>query len=87
MDTPVPVEPSPKFQLIVSGDFPPVVVAVKVTGMFTIGVDGDTVKLVARGGGVDDPKISVIGVATASLGVRVVRAQLFSIMCRIENSS
>jgi len=62
-------------------------VAVKVTGRFTIGVEGDVVKLVFRGGGVEDPKISVIGAATASLGVRVVRAQLFSIVCRIENSS
>src|SRR5207245_9394325 len=38
-------------------------------------------------GGVDDPKISVIDEAAASLEVRVGRAQLFSIRCRIENSS
>lgn len=46
--------------------------------MFTIGVDGDVVKLVVRGGGVEDPKISIIGVAAASLAARVGRAQLFS---------
>jgi len=45
------------------------------------------VKLVVRGGGVEDPKISVIGAAAASLEVRVGRAQLLSIVCRIENSS
>ena len=61
--------------------------AVKVTGRFTIGVDGDVVKLVVRGRGVEDPKISVIGAAAASLEVRVGRAQLLSIVCRIENSS
>ena len=66
MEAPVPVEPSPKFQPIVKGDFPPVVVAVKVTGRFTIGVDGNAAKLVVRGGGVEDPKISVIGAAAAS---------------------
>src|SRR5207248_4397222 len=38
-------------------------------------------------GGFDDPKMSVIGAAAASLAVRVGRAQLFSIMCRTENSS
>ena len=37
--------------------------------------------------GVDDPRISVIDEAAASLEVRVGRAQLFSIRCRIENSS
>jgi hypothetical protein len=49
-----------------------------VTGRFTIGVDGDDVKLVVRGGGVEDPKISVIGAAAASSVARVGRAQLFS---------
>jgi len=39
------------------------------------------------GGGVDDAKISVIDEAAASLEVRVGRAQLSSIRCRIENSS
>jgi hypothetical protein len=63
------------------------VVAVKVTGEFTTGVDAETVKLVVSPGGVEVPKISVIGVAAASLAVRVGRAQLFSIRCRIENSS
>ena len=38
-------------------------------------------------GGVDDPKSSVIDEAAASLEVRVGRARLFSIRCRIENSS
>jgi hypothetical protein len=60
---------------------------VKVTGEFTTGVDGETVKLVVSPGGVEVPKISDIGVATASLAVRVGRAQLFSITCKIENSS
>ena len=48
-EAPVPVEPSPKFQLTVYGDVPPMVVAVKVTGVFTSGVLGDTVKLVESG--------------------------------------
>ena len=48
------------------------------TGRFTIGIDEDSVKLVVRGGGDDDPKISVIGAAAAS-AAKVGRAQLFSI--------
>ena len=86
-DAPIPVELSPKFQLIVKGDFPPVVVAVKVIGRFTIGVEGDVVKLVVRGGGVEIPKMSVIGVAAASLAAKVGSAQLFSIRRRVEYSS
>ena len=86
-DAPVPVELSPKLQLMVYGDFPPVVVAVNVTGRFTIGVDGDVMKLVLRGGGVEVPKMSVIGVAAASLAARVGSAQLFSIRRRVEYSS
>ena len=50
-EVPVPVAPSPKFQLIVYGAVPPVVVAVKLTGTFTNGVDGDVVNVVVRGGG------------------------------------
>jgi hypothetical protein len=79
MEAPVPVAPSPKFQLITYGEVPPVVVAVKVTDRFTTSVDGATVKLVVRGGGVEDPKISVIGTAAPSLAVRAGRAQLSSI--------
>ena len=59
-EAPAAVEPSPKFQLIVYGDDPPVVVELNVTGRFTIGVEGENVKLVASGGGVELPKISVI---------------------------
>ena len=84
---PVPVTPSPKFQLIVYGDFPPVVVAANATGRFTTGVDGDTVKPVDNGGGVEGPKMSVIGAAAASSAARVGRAQLFSIRRRVEYSS
>jgi hypothetical protein len=64
-----------------------VVVAVNVTALFTCGAEGETVKLVVCPGGVDVPKISVIGEAAASLAVRVGRAQLFSIKWRTENSS
>ena len=78
-DAPVPDAPSPKLQLKVYGGAPPVVVAVKETGRFTRRVEGETVKLVASGGGVDDPKISVMGKAAASLAVIVGKAQLFSI--------
>jgi hypothetical protein len=60
---------------------------VKLTGEFTTGFEGDTVKLVVSPGGVDVPKISAIVTAAASFAARVDRAQLFSIRCRIENSS
>jgi hypothetical protein len=63
------------------------VVAVKVTGEFTTGFDGETVKLVVSPGGIDVPKISVIDAAAASLPVKVDRPQLFSIKCKIEYSS
>jgi hypothetical protein len=45
----MPVVPSPKFQLTVYGEVPPVVTAVKVTGEFTDGLAGRKAKLVARG--------------------------------------
>lgn len=45
---PVPVAPSPKFQLIVYGPAPPVVTAVNVTGELMIGFEGRNVKLVDR---------------------------------------
>ena len=51
MEDPVPVEPSPKFQLMVYGEVPPIVVEVKVTGLFTTGLPGNTVKLVESGTG------------------------------------
>jgi hypothetical protein len=50
-EAPVPVEPSPKFQEREYGAVPPVVVAVNATGVFTIMLDGWTVKLVEGGGG------------------------------------
>jgi len=50
---PVPVVPSPKFQVTIYGDVPPVVTAVKATGVLTRGVDGRNVKLVDNGGGGD----------------------------------
>ena len=84
---PAPVVPSPKFQLKVYGEVPPVTLAVKVTGVLTAGLNGVKEKLVANGSGGLDPKISVIGAAAASLAVRVDRAQLFSSVWRIENSS
>ena len=45
----MPVVPSPKFQVTVYGEVPPVVTAVKVTGEFNDGLAGRKVKLVARG--------------------------------------
>lgn len=50
---PLPVAPSPKFQLTVYGAVPPVVVAVNVTGELMIGLEGRKVKLVEGGGGVE----------------------------------
>jgi hypothetical protein len=49
-EPPVPVVPSPKFQMIVKGSAPPVVIAVNVTGELTMGVAGRNVKLVDSGG-------------------------------------
>lgn len=43
--------PSPKFQLTVYGEIPPVVVDVKITGELTTGLEGRNVKLVDGGGG------------------------------------
>ncbi len=53
MELPVPDVPSPKFQVIEYGGVPPIVVAVNVTGMFTIGLAGRNVKPVEGGGGVE----------------------------------
>jgi len=52
-EVPVPDVPSPKFQVTEYGGVPPIVVAVKVTGVFTIGVAGKKVKLVEGGGGAE----------------------------------
>ena len=66
-ELPAPVVPSPKFQLKVYGEVPPVALAVKVTGVLTAGLDGLNAKVVASGGGVLAPKNSVITGAPASL--------------------
>jgi len=50
-EVPVPDVPSPKFHVTEYGGVPPIVVAVKVTGEFTIGVAGRKVKLIDGGGG------------------------------------
>jgi len=84
MEAPVPVAPSPKFQLIVYGEAPPVVVEVKVTGRFTIGVLGEIVKVVDSAGGVIVPKNSVIGLAFASFEVSELKPQTTSRVLRIE---
>jgi hypothetical protein len=60
---------------------------VKVAGEFTTGFDGETVKLAVIPDWLAVPKISVIGEAAASFAARADRAQLFSIVCRMENSS
>ena len=49
----MPDVPSPKFQVTEYGGVPPLVVAVNVTGEFTIGVAGRNVKLVEGGGGAE----------------------------------
>jgi len=66
-EAPVLVVPSPKFQLKLYGDVPPVALAVKVTGVLTVGLDELNVKVVVSGGGVLAPKNSVITGAPASL--------------------
>jgi hypothetical protein len=53
MEAPVPDDPSPKFQVTEYGAVPPVVVAVNVTAVFTIGLAGWNVKLVEGGGGIE----------------------------------
>ncbi len=83
-EAPVPVVPSPKLQLIAYGEAPPVVVEVKVTGRFTIGVVGEMVKLVDSAGGVVAPKNSVMGFAFASFEVSEVRPQTTSRVLRYE---
>jgi len=47
---PVPVAPSPKFQLIVYGNVPPIVTAVNEIGVLIVGLLGRMVKLVDNGG-------------------------------------
>jgi len=69
-DAPVPVVPSPKFQVTVYGTVPPSVVDVKVTGMLTMGF-AETVRLVDRGTGPEGAKNSVIADAAASFAVKV----------------
>jgi hypothetical protein len=49
MEAPVPDDPSPKFQVAEYGAVPPVVIAVNVTGVFTIEFAGWNVKPVDRG--------------------------------------
>jgi hypothetical protein len=70
------VVPSPKFQLMVYGDAPPVVVAVKVTGRFTSGVEGEKLNVVDNGCG---PAKTVGRTAAASLVVSVGNPQFSSI--------
>ena len=50
MGLPVPVAPSPKFQLNVYGEVPPETVALNVTAWPTLGEDGLKVKLAAKEG-------------------------------------
>ena len=83
-EAPVPVAPSPKFQLIVYGEAPPVVVELKVTGGFTIGVLGENVKAVDNTGGVVAPKNSVMGFAFASFEVSELKPQTTSRVLRYE---
>ena len=79
--TPVPVEPSPKFQATLYGAVPPSVVDVKVTGRLMMGLVG-TMKLVDNGIGPDGAKNSIIVVAEASFPVSVGRFQFAKIVCR-----
>ncbi len=80
-EAPVPVAPSPKLQLIVYGEAPLVVVEVKVTGRFTIGVVGEVVNVVDNAVA---PKNSVIGFAFASFEVSELRPQTTSRVLRYE---
>jgi len=66
------------------GETPPLLVAVKVTGAFTSGAIGETVKLVESGGGVVVPKNSVMGVALQSVEAMHARPQFFSSVARNE---
>jgi len=61
-----------------------VVVEVKVTGRFTIGVLGENVKAVDSAGGVIAPKNSVIGLAFASFEVSELKPQTASRVLRYE---
>ena len=83
-DAPVPVAPSPKFQLKLYGDVPLAVLAVKVTVVFTRGLIGETAKLVDIGCVVADPKNSVMGFALASFEVSELRPQTVSRVLRYE---
>ena len=83
-EAPVPVAPSPKFQLIVYGEAPPVLVELKVTGRFTIGVLGEIVKVADSAGGVIAPKNSVMGFAFASFEVSELKPQTTSRVLRME---
>jgi len=88
-EAPVPDAPSPKLQLTAYGAVPPVVVAVKATGTFTRGIEGDVVKLVARGGGgqlvvqIELKALSRFG-APASFEVSEVSPQAASIVDKYE---
>ena len=82
IEAPVPEPPSPKFQLVLYGGVPPVVVAVKVTGTLTTGVPGEIVKVVDNVGGVTEPKNSVIGAALASFDVSELKPQTVSMVLR-----
>jgi hypothetical protein len=64
----------------VYGAVPPEAVAVKVTCWPACGDDGENVKLVVRAGGALVLKNSVIGLAFASLDVKLARFQLASIV-------
>ena len=83
-DDPVPVFPSPKFQLKVYGDVPPVVEPVNVTGVPVV----DAVALIVNDAdrAVAVLKMSEMIGALASL-LRADRFQLFSMVCRLAYSS
>jgi len=66
------------------GERPPLLVAVNVTGAFTKGAIGETVKLVDSGDGVVVPKNSVMGVAVQSVETMHARPQFFSIVASNE---
>jgi hypothetical protein len=83
---PVPVAPSPKFQLTVYGKVPPVVTAVRVTGVFTNGLVGRKAKLVVRGQLVTQSGLKALSRfgAAASLDVSEVSPQAASIVDKYE---
>jgi hypothetical protein len=67
VEAPVPDDPSPKFHVTEYGAVPPVVIAVNVTGVFTIGLAGWNVKLVEGGGGIEI--VTVLELVTVCDGV------------------